>query len=507
MINSTYLVLLSFFLLSCTQHSSEEKKPTVYLIGDSTVKNGQGDGAGGLWGWGDFFGQYLDTSKVVVQNHALGGTSSRTFQSQGLWEPVKDSLKEGDYVLIQFGHNDSGPVNDDFRARGTINGVGEETEEIDNMLTGEHEIVHSYGWYIRKLIKDAKLKGAIPVVMSPIPRNRWENGSIPRNDQSYGGWARQVAEEEGVTFIDLNDKMAEAMEKEGKEKVTGNLFYERDHTHTSAKGAVLAASFVVEGIKESDNSLKEYVLEDPEIKLPAKKNVYIIGDSTVAFNNEDQVGWGAPLPKYFDTTRVNIINRARGGRSSRTFRGEGLWKAVEESLQEGDFVLIQFGHNDGGQIDQPKYRGSLKGKGNETQTVNFENDSTEVVHTYGWYMKKYIDEAEEKGATPIVFSHIPRNIWKNGNVERADENYGKWAKEAVEETGGFFIDLNDSIAKNYEDLGAEKVESLFTKDHTHTNMEGAELNALIVARSLKQLKESKIWDYISIPELKKEEKK
>lgn len=501
-IRSVSLLFISVFLLSCNQNNLGEKKPTVYLVGDSTVKNGQGDGAGGLWGWGDYIGQFLDSTQVNVENHALGGTSSRTFQAKGLWEPVKDSLKEGDYVLIQFGHNDSGPINDNFRARGTIKGVGDESEEIDNMLTGEHEIVHSYGWYIRKLIKDAKEKGAIPVVMSPIPRNNWKNGKVPRNDNSYGGWARQVAEEEGVTFIDLNDKMAAAMEKEGEDNVTGNLFYQRDHTHTSAKGAALTASLVAEGLKESDNSLRNYILEDPEVKLPPKKDVYIIGDSTVAYNNDDQVGWGAAVPKYFDTTRVTIHNRARGGRSSRTFRGEGLWKAVEDSLQEGDFVLIQFGHNDGGHIDQPKYRGSLKGMGDEAQIVAFENDSTEVVHTYGWYMKKYIEEAEAKAATPIVFSHIPRNIWRNGKVERADERYGKWAKEAVEEAGGYFIDLNDSIARKYEDLGHQEVQNYFPKDHTHTNMEGAELNALIVAKSLDQLKDSGIRDYIYIPKEK-----
>jgi lysophospholipase L1-like esterase len=502
-IRSFFLLLAAILLVNCNQDKSKANKPTVFLVGDSTVKNGQGDGAGGLWGWGDYFGQFLDTSKVKVANHALGGTSSRTFQTKGLWEPVKDSLKKGDYVLIQFGHNDSGPLNDDFRARGTIKGTGEESEEIDNILTGKHEVVHSYGWYIRKLIMDAREKGAIPIVMSPIPRNDWKNGEVPRNKDSYGGWARQVAKEENVTFIDLNEKMASSMEEKGQENVTGTYFYKRDHTHTSAKGAAMAASLVAEGIKESENSLKKFLLEDPEIHLPPKKDVYIIGDSTVASNNEELVGWGVPIDYYFDTTRVNVYNRARGGRSSRTFRGEGLWKAVENNLDKGDFVLIQFGHNDGGHIDQPKYRGSLKGMGDETQTVQFKEDSTEVVHTYGWYMKKYIEEANSKGATPIVLSMIPRNIWHGSKVERNNDSYAKWAKEAVKEAGGYFIDLNDSIAIQYEELGQEVINDFFPKDHTHTNLKGAELNALIVAKSLNQLKGSGIRNYVFIP---KEEK-
>ena len=314
---------------------------------------------------------------------------------------MEKELQKGDFVLIQFGHNDSGPINDDFRARGTIDGTGNETKEIDNLLTGEHEIVHTYGWYLRKIIKETKQKGAIPVILSPIPRNIWENKRIPESKNSYSAWARKVAEEENVAFIDLNDKMTSQLNNFGEEKVTGTYFYERDHTHTTARGAALAASFVSEGIKESEKDLKSYLLEEPEIRLPKKKNVFIIGDSTVADNNDTLVGWGVALDKFFDTTRVNLYNKARGGRSSRTFRNEGLWKAVKDDLQEGDFVLIQLGHNDGGHIDQPKYRGSLKGMGNETQVVKFKADSTEIVHTYGWYMKKYIEETVAEGATPV----------------------------------------------------------------------------------------------------------
>jgi lysophospholipase L1-like esterase len=109
-------------------------RPTIFTIGDSTVKNGKGDGANGQWGWGDPFQQYFDTTKVMVKNRALGGTSSRTFQTKGLWNEVLKELKKGDFVLMQFGHNDGGAINDTLRARGTIKGVGDETEGIDNLI-------------------------------------------------------------------------------------------------------------------------------------------------------------------------------------------------------------------------------------------------------------------------------------------------------------------------------------------------------------------------------------
>lgn len=263
------LLLLVLTLLLGTNCSEVPKgKPTVYTVGDSTVKNGRGDGTDGLWGWGDFIRQFLDGNKINVQNYALGGTSSRTYQDKGLWDTVYKKLKKGDYVLIQFGHNDDGAINDDFRARGTIKGIGDESVEIDNMLTGKHETVHTYGWYIRKMIADTQKKGAIPIVMSPIPRNNWEHGRIPRNDTSYGLWAKQVAQEEDATFINLNDKMAQKLEALGEQMVTGTHFYMRDHTHTSAQGAVLAADIIVNELKQMDNPLGEYILDSPEIVMP-----------------------------------------------------------------------------------------------------------------------------------------------------------------------------------------------------------------------------------------------
>ncbi|WPO78449.1 rhamnogalacturonan acetylesterase [Flavobacterium sp. KACC 22761] len=478
--------------------STKNNKPTVYMVGDSTVKNGKGDGAGGLWGWGDYIGQFLDTTKVNIENHALGGTSSRTFQDKGLWIEVLNKLKKGDYVLIQFGHNDDGPINDTIRARGTFKGIGNESQEIDNLITKKHETVHSYGWYIQKVVREAKSKGAIPIICSPIPRNDWKEGKVPRNDKSYGLWAKQIAEKEKVTFINLNEKMSVEMEKLGEANVTGTYFYKKDHTHTSAKGAVLSASVIINELKASKNSLKNYILPNPKIVLPPKKKLFLIGDSTMANNNNnpDAVGWGVPFPQYCDTTRIEVINKARGGRSTRTFVYEGLWDEVKNQLQPGNFVIIQFGHNDAGDIDKEKFRGSLKGNGDETQEVTRPDSSKEIVHTFGWYMVKFIREAKEKGAIPIVISLTPRNEWPNDKAERRTDTYVNWSKIAAEKENVPFIDLNDIVATKYEALGKEKVKPFFPKDHTHTGAEGATFNALSVAESLKKLKDCNLKDYI-----------
>ncbi|WP_228852950.1 rhamnogalacturonan acetylesterase [Aegicerativicinus sediminis] len=492
------IIVLLLMVLTTNCQKEPYVKPTVFLVGDSTVKNGKGDGAGGLWGWGDFIGQYLDTTKVSVENHALGGTSSRTYQNLGLWDSVYHRLKKGDYVLIQFGHNDNGPVNDTFRARGTIKGIGDETEEIDNLITKKHEIVHSYGWYIKKIAEQTKEKGAIPIIMSPIPRNIWTDGKVPRNNQTYGLWSKQIAKITDATIIDLNSKMADTLEQFGEEKVTDNYFYSKDHTHTSAAGAVLAASIIINGISKTSNSLKKYVIEKPQIHFPKRKNLFLIGDSTMAENgNENAVGWGVPFPKYIDTFRVKVINKARGGRSSRTFIDEGLWDDALSEFQKGDFVLIQFGHNDAGNIDKEKYRGSLNGIGEEIQNVK-RDSLIETVHTYGWYLSKMIDDTRSEGATPIILSFTPRNEWPGGKVERRNDTYVKWAEEVASNKQVSFLDVHNLVAEKYEELGIEKVKPFFPKDHTHTNLNGAEFTAFVIANAIKTSREIGLGQYIQI---------
>jgi lysophospholipase L1-like esterase len=230
---------------SAQDAGANAKPPTLFLIGDSTVRNGAGDGANKQWGWGEPIAAYFDPTKITVLNRARGGRSSRTFMTEGLWDQVVSAMKPGDFVLIQFGHNDGGAINDASRARGTIKGVGEEVEEIDNILTNKHEVVHTYGWYLRKYVADAKAKGATPVICSPVPRKIWKEERISRDQ--YARWAEEVAKAEKVGFIDLNEIIARQYEAMGAEKVEPLFADER--THTTLAGAELNAASVVSGLK------------------------------------------------------------------------------------------------------------------------------------------------------------------------------------------------------------------------------------------------------------------
>jgi len=246
-----------------------QDKPTFYMIGDSTVKNGRDDGQhlgpDGLWGWGHYIHEYFDTTKINIENDALGGTSSRSFMNMGLWDKVLAKLKPGDFVIMQFGHNDGGALFDTARARATINGVGDEQKDGFNPMPymKKQETVHSYGWYMRKYINDAKAKGATAIICSPIPRNSWKDGKAAGRNagNNYGGWAQQVAQQTGAYFIDLNKMISDDYDQEGEEKVKSNYFH-TDHTHTIEAGARLNSKFVIDGIKANpDLALNKYLLQ------------------------------------------------------------------------------------------------------------------------------------------------------------------------------------------------------------------------------------------------------
>lgn len=251
-------LLLTTACLSFVSANPDDGKPVFYIIGDSTVKNGKGKGDGDLWGWGSFLDGYFDTSKVSVRNHALGGRSSRTFITERHWDVVLSTLKAGDFVIMQFGHNDGGPLDDTARARGTIKGTGEETADIYNPIMKKNETVHSYGWYLRKYVADIKARGATAIICSPIPRNMWVDGKCLRASGDYGKWAREVAEATGAYFIDLNNLIADEYDKLGSEEV--GRFFPGDHTHTNAAGARLNVREVVEGLRRlGDRRLEGYL--------------------------------------------------------------------------------------------------------------------------------------------------------------------------------------------------------------------------------------------------------
>jgi lysophospholipase L1-like esterase len=486
--------------------------PSIFIAGDSTAARG----AGAMQqGWAVPFTNYFDPGKVNVVNCARGGRSSRTFITEALWDNLLSAVRHGDIVLIQFGHNDGGAVNDLSRARGLLPGIGEETQEIDNQLTHRHETVHTYGWYMRKMIADTRAKGATPVVLGLTVRDVWKDGHIERGSGHFNQWANQVAKGAHVQYLDVTDDVADKFEAMGEETVKG--LYPRDHTHFNAEGADLHAAMIVANLKGMRPNLVEKFLSnkggsvEPErfawLNLPRPANwaapsLFLIGDSTVRNGRGDGVGgqwgWGDYLGTWFDPQKINVVNRAVGGTSSRSFLTTGYWDRVLGMLKKGDFVMMQFGHNDNGSAtNPPPGRASLKGTGDETvETVDPVTDKHETVHTFGWYLRKYVEDARAKGATPIICSLIPRKMWKDGKIVRSKDTFAGWAEQVAREEKAPFIDLNEIIAAKYDAMGVEKVNVLFADPHTHTSPAGAELNARCVIEGLKALPEGALAGYL-----------
>ncbi len=227
---------------------ADAKLPSLFILGDSTVRNGRGVGAGGLWGWGEPVARYFDTSKVNVVNRAVSGLSSRTYVTQGHWSQVLALLKRGDFVVMQFGHNDESPIDDPTRARGSVRAAGDESGEIFNQMTGEAETVHTYGWYLRKMISEAQARGATVIVCSPVPRQRWKDGHIVRTSD-YAQWAEELARDTRATFVNLNELVARRYEKLGQSAVA--RLFPSDNTHTNREGAEIIAAAVAEGLRTS----------------------------------------------------------------------------------------------------------------------------------------------------------------------------------------------------------------------------------------------------------------
>jgi lysophospholipase L1-like esterase len=251
-------------------------------------------------------------------------------------------------------------------------------------------------------------------------------------------------------------------------------------------------------IKNQWPALFAVVLLVTAFNLQNKPTVYIIGDSTVRNTAKGQAGWGSSLINFLDSNRISVSNQAMAGRSTRTFIKEGRWDKVLYTLKPGDFVLMQFGHNEGSKPDTNRagYRGVLKGITDSTVTLTWKDGTKETILTYGAYLRKFIRDAKAKGATPIVLSMIPRNEFRDGKVMRADKDYGKWAREAAELEGVPFIDLNQITADKYDKMGPDKVKELFFGDHTHTNEAGATINAVSVAEGIKMHQTLALSKYI-----------
>jgi lysophospholipase L1-like esterase len=220
---------------------------TIYLAGDSTMAPKLPEKRPET-GWGEMLQEFFDSSAVRVHNHARNGRSTRTFLSEGRWKAIVDSLNAGDYVFIQFGHNDG--------SKDKIDRYTPPAEFRANFI---------------RFIEDTRGKGATPVLMTPVMRRRFDrDGKVRDSHGEYPDIVRSIAAERSVPIIDMHRKTADLLGLFG-EPASASLFLQlppgenanypkgiQDNTHFSPFGARIVAAIVVEGIREAGLGLSGY---------------------------------------------------------------------------------------------------------------------------------------------------------------------------------------------------------------------------------------------------------
>jgi lysophospholipase L1-like esterase len=201
-----------------------------------------------------------------------------------------------------------------------------------------------------------------------------------------------------------------------------------------------------------------------------KVNIWLIGDSTMAAKKPEkkpESGWGVELATYV-TEKAKVHNHAASGRSSKSFVDEGRWKIVKDSIKKGDYVVIQFGHND--EKPDPKLH-------TDAQTSFKDN------------LKNFVSETRAKGGIPIICSSIVRRHFdESGNLVDSHGEYIKAAEEAAKETNTIYVDMEKATRQLVINLGPEKSKELFNygkKDDTHLNQYGAKTVAGLFAQEIK----------------------
>jgi lysophospholipase L1-like esterase len=246
--------LTALLCLALLAFTNPARRTKVYLIGDSTCANKEVR-AYPETGWGMPFAYFFD-STIEVDNRAKNGRSTRTFISEGLWTPVADNLQEGDYVFIQFGHND------------------ESKEKTDRYTTPEQ-----YTANLVRFVAETRAKKAIPVLLTPVSRRKFDkDGKAVETHEEYAPLVRKVAQEQGVPLIDADEKTKALYQQFGPD-FSKMLFLQLekgehpnypdgkiDNTHFTELGARKVAQLILQGVRDLNLGLSAHIRKPVETK-------------------------------------------------------------------------------------------------------------------------------------------------------------------------------------------------------------------------------------------------
>ncbi|KAI1486668.1 GDSL-like Lipase/Acylhydrolase [Biscogniauxia mediterranea] len=270
---------------SSTKHEARSNAPraaaaTIHLCGDSTMA--KGGGGSGTEGWGQYLQYSFDSAGFVVSNSAIGGRSARSYTREGRFDAVAEAVQEGDWVVVEFGHNDGGSLTPTDNGRTDCFGAGNET--CQTTYNGVEETVLTYPAYYKKAAQQFLDKGAKVILSAPTPNNICETGTCSWGPSRFDYYAWLAAAElggtaAGVYHVPHGEYAAQVMTNLGADTVNAN--YPVDHTHTGPYMAnVMAGSFVL-GLRCGTSALGEAVINSTESLESSSYGPCISQNSTV----------------------------------------------------------------------------------------------------------------------------------------------------------------------------------------------------------------------------------
>ena len=406
----------------------------VELIGDSTQTDNAGYGRG-----------FCANLKRAIEciNFAKGGTSTKTFRRDGLWDRALST--KPDYMVIQFGHNDmvSGEPND------------------------RQVPLPQYQENLRQFVREARAAGAHPVLVTPLTRRYFgKDGKIHSDLTAYADGMKDVARELDVPLIDLQSESIAYLDKLGqkdadwlgitKKDKDGSVTW--DKTHLNWNGSYVFGRMVAEDLGKAVPALKHDVLKKPATVPPEGQmamrvlhgepfKIVLVGDSTVA----TQGGWG---PGFCATLTKNVtcVDVALNGRSTKSFIDEGAWdKALAE---KGQYYFIQFGHND--QKPSPKVHADAK--------TDYETN-----------LRRMVREVRSQGGIPILVTSLSRRNYRDGRLISDDglADYAAAVREVASTDRVTFVDLYSMSQAYLRRLTQEQADEFDMEGHPDAAAEGA----------------------------------
>ncbi|UOG76542.1 glycosyl hydrolase family 28 protein [Hymenobacter tibetensis] len=300
-----FLALLAFVAFAF--RPAAEAPVQIFLVGDSTMSNKPLDKA--ERGWGMYFQQYFDAG-TVVHNHAMNGRSTRNFRTEGRWAKVLEQVKPGDWVFIQFGHND------------------QKTEDTSRFAAPQTD----YRKNLTRYVQEARAKGANPVLLTPVGRRYFDEAGKRKDDHGeYPAVVREVAKAQKTPLIDLHET-SWAMYSQLGDKGSQQLFWsyqnganapKLDNTHFSAYGAERVAQLVAQDVKKLNLGIASHL-------------------RPMTFAGKYTFDLPVVLQPYFNKDTFNIVKYGAVA-DGQTLNTEAFRKAIEACSQKGGVVLVPRG--------------------------------------------------------------------------------------------------------------------------------------------------------------------